>query len=67
MSFFVVDACACLTDDGDVYAWGSGQYGELGHGFKGYVCSVRLNVVYVVEIQGAYISLFVCVYVCVWQ
>ena len=26
------DHTACLTDDGNTYTWGKGQYGKLGHG-----------------------------------
>lgn len=31
-----------LNDKGDVYAWGSGLYGQLGHGVKGNLNAPRL-------------------------
>ena len=33
---------ACITEDGDTYTWGEGQYGRLGHGDERNVSSPKL-------------------------
>ena len=46
----------CLTEDGGVFSFGSGQYGQLGHGSK----SDEQNPRQIIELMGTEVSQIAC-------